>query len=457
MGRSLLAGKIPYRDLFEQKGPVVYFVTAFACLFPNPNLVILLLEIICLSLFLFFAYRICLKRLNTFYALIALPILVLAIFTTQIRFGTAATTEEFCLPIHAYFLLCWLEFLLEKRDWTWVRSLCLGLCFGIMFWTKYTLLFFIVAPMLIWLILNLRKQNYRHIFSTLGFMLIGVMIVTLPMIIFYGINHACDNLFRIYFLVNLTAYSNNINFFDNWYQFFTIGTLVLILILWGVASFTIRHYHDSTGLYLLIAFIVSLGLLSFKIKGSYYFIELIPYAILGTVDLLEIISAKLTLKCFQKLIYIIIVIFCLAMCAPMHFTNQYIYNYNDAPRLIADVIQKYEIEHWRKTTLFCYKIGDLGFYNTTGKIPNDYYWVNNYLNEEYYPEMYASFHESITQQTSDFVITTLDIWKQENDFLSQYYGLYTDDVNTNNTYHSCQLYSNTYIKTDLVLLIKIDK
>ena len=39
MGHGLVAGKIPYRDLFEQKGPIIYFVTAFCCRFPHPGFV----------------------------------------------------------------------------------------------------------------------------------------------------------------------------------------------------------------------------------------------------------------------------------------------------------------------------------------------------------------------------------------------------------------------------------
>ena len=38
VGNSLTNGKIPYRDIFEHKGPIVYFVFAFACLFANPGI-----------------------------------------------------------------------------------------------------------------------------------------------------------------------------------------------------------------------------------------------------------------------------------------------------------------------------------------------------------------------------------------------------------------------------------
>ena len=51
MGHGLVNGKIPYRDLFEQRGPFVYFFTGFCCLFSNPNIVMFILEIICMSLF----------------------------------------------------------------------------------------------------------------------------------------------------------------------------------------------------------------------------------------------------------------------------------------------------------------------------------------------------------------------------------------------------------------------
>ena len=56
MGKSLLAGKVPYVDLYEQKGPVLYFVYALIALFsPNSYFGVYLLEVLTYGLFLYFS------------------------------------------------------------------------------------------------------------------------------------------------------------------------------------------------------------------------------------------------------------------------------------------------------------------------------------------------------------------------------------------------------------------
>ncbi len=454
MGHGLVAGKIPYRDLFEQKGPIVYFVTAFCCLFKNPNIVMLLLEIVCMSWFFFFVYRIATKRLDTFYSLIAVSVMALVIFTSWCRTRSATTVEEFCLPIYAYFLLCWLEFLLEKRPWNWVRALCLGLCFGVILWAKFTLIYFMLAPMVIWLILSLRQKQYRTITANLLMMLAGVIIVTIPNIAFYAANHALYDLIHVYFIINLTAYgtTNFLMILSSAGIFCLIGPIVLFFILWGVIRFAIRHWHDHSGQLLLTAFLVNLILLIWSARGNaYYFSGLIPYAMLGVTDILVWISAKLTLPRYRKLLFTAITAACVLVSIPFSIlTYEWGRSKNDyAPLVVADVIHEHERTNNTTATLFCYRIWEYGFYNAAGIVPNNYYFVRNVFEVDRFPAMYAAFETSITEQTSDFVITRLEYWEADKAFLSQYYHPYTDDI-----YHYHQVHYFYYRDFDFVLLIK---
>lgn len=454
MGHGLLAGKIPYRDLFEQKGPVVYFVTAFACLFPNPNLIVFFLEIFSMSLFFFFAYRIISKSLNTFYSLTAILVLALAIFTSWSRIRSAATVEEFSLPIYTYFLLCWLEYMTEHKDWNWVRALCLGLCLGLMLWIKFTLVYFILVPMLIWFISNLYHHKYRFLFNNLVMMFCGVIIITIPNIIFYLANHALGDLFHVYFVINLTSYGST-NFktlLNSCLRSFSVGPLILILIIWGVVRFTIKHRHEKISWLLLIAFLVNYLLLVFSAKGIlYYFSGLFPYAVLGCMDILSLIQSKINFVKHQKLIYTIIAVICLAICTPCSILiSEWGRSKDDyVPLVVADVIHDYENTNNTKATLFCYKIIDFGFYNAAGIVPNNYFFCNNTFSKESFPEMYQAYNDYITQQTSDFIITKQTTWEKEYDLLSQYYQPYTDTI-----YHYHQLHYFYYRDIDFILLIK---
>ena len=56
MGRGILDGLVPYRDLYEQKGPVLYFVYAIIALFSRDSFFgVYLLEVITFALFLYFS------------------------------------------------------------------------------------------------------------------------------------------------------------------------------------------------------------------------------------------------------------------------------------------------------------------------------------------------------------------------------------------------------------------
>ena len=459
MGHGLVAGKIPYRDLFEQKGPIIYFITGFCCLFPHPGIVMLFLEIISMSLFFYFTYRIASKRLNTFYSLVAIIIMAVAIFTSWCRIRSGATVEEFILPIYTYFLLCWLEFLLEKRDWHWMRALCLGLCFGIMVWVKYTLVYFMLVPMIIWLIINIRNRKFHTIITNLLLMVAGVVIITLPVIIFFAANHAIGDLIHVYFIINLTAYGTTspLMVLASFGIFFSMGPLILFLILWGVIRFAIHHWHERTGWQLLIAFLVTLALLTWSAKAiTYYFSELIAYAVLGIIDILNILGKKLTLPNWRKELFLLIATIAIVICIPCSvYTYEWGRQRNEyAPLAIADEIHNYETINNTTATLFCYQMGDFGFYNAAGIIPNNYYFVQNVFDRDRFPAMFQAFKDYITNQTSDFIVTERRSWDMEQDFRSQYYQPYNNNDIDASTYHYRKMHYFFYRNYDFVLLIK---
>ena len=457
MGNGLVHGKLPYRDLFEQKGPIVYFVTAFCCLFQNPGIVMLIIEIFSMSLFFFFAYRICRKRLNSFYSLLALPILAFAIFTCWSHLRSASTMEEFCLPIYTYFLLSWLEFLDEKQNWTWLRCFCFGLCFGILLWIKFTLLYFILTPLLIWFFISLRRRQYRILLLNIFFMFLGALSITMPILIFYGINNALGNLFYVYFYINLTAYARAtpIIILTNLGISINLGPVFIFLILYGVIRFTIQNWNNYTGRFLLIAFLINFLLLIYSAnKIAYYHNELVPYSIFGIIYILEWLSQKfINLK--KQWVFTAIFSISIILCIPFSIlTYEWGRSKNDyAPLVVADTIQEYEKSNNTETTIYCYKTFDFGFYNAAHKTPNNYYFANNVFNQERFPKFYEALENYIINQTSDFVITELKTWESEKDFLAQYYQPYTNDL-SRCTFHYRKTNYFYYIHYDFILLIK---
>ena len=312
--------------------------------------------------------------------------------------------------------------------------------------------------MLAWFILSLRRRQYRNIVINLLLILAGVILISAPIIIFYGANHALDDLFLVYFMINLTAYgtAEPIMVLGSFGVFFLIGPLVLFLMLWGVIRFAIRYWHERAGWILLTAFLVNLALLVWSSKCiAYYYGELIPYAIIGVTDLLALLSSKFNLPRYRKLLYIAITAACVVIALPFSiYTYELGRSRNSyTPIQVADVIHAYEAQHNTTATLFCYKIGDFGFYNAQGITPNHYYFVNNLFEADRFPDMYEKFHDYITEQTSDFVITDPQVWENEKDFISQYYHLYTGEIESS-SYHYHKVHYFFYNNYDFVLLLK---
>ena len=455
LGNGLIRGKLPYRDIFDHKGPIVYFISAFCCLFPKPGIAMLIFEIIVTSFFFFITFIMCKKILNTFYSLAAIPLLGFSIFTSWTRFGHGAIVEEYCLPLLAFFLLIWLEFIFEKKDWNWQNSLIIGVCIGICFWIKLTILIFFVVPIFIWIIINLQKKKYQILIKSLILFLGGFLIITIPILLFYGLNNALDDLWFAYFIFNTTAYPDISfsSFFSTLKGSIGIGPAVVFFILYGTIKFSIRNWRNNTGKLLLISFLTNLTVTALTCKGNlYYFNILMPYAILGIIESFNFINKNLKLPLKNNLIYIIYFsTFCLAISILLSFLPYDAkYSKDDyAPIVIADVIKQYKDNNHPNTTLLCYLIGDQGIHNLTGILPNNYFFAKNYINQEQFPQIYKCFETYIKEQTSDFVITDVTTWIFEYNFLSQYYMPYTGDIETS-TYD----YTFGFGGHNLILLFK---
>lgn len=454
LGNALLHGKIPYRDLFEQKGPIVYFVYGFCCIFPSPRLAILIIEIICMSFFFFFTYQISKMFLNTFYALISIPILAFITFAAWNRVSNASCIEEFCLPIITYFFYTWIDFLLNKKSWPWPRNVCIGICIGIILWSKYTILYFILPPIIIWLIMNLQKSKFRQVIINSLFMLIGIVLISIPNIIFYSIHNAFDDLLNIYIFTNIKHFNKVTPIFliDSFKNFFKFNPIIVILLTYGLGRFVINHWKKFK--VIIFSFLITFALLIItSYYLNYYFNILIPYAILSIIEILESISSKTKINKHKFKFFCIIILSSIILVLPISiFPREISRKRNDyTPLVIGDIIKNYEYEHQINATLFCYKIPDLGIYNVTKKVPNNYFFVDFTIKT---PDILLTNENAIKNQNSDFVITKFYTWIEEEKFISQYYEPLTGNERSS-SFHYYKLRYFEYVYYDLILLKKI--
>lgn len=112
VGKSMLHGLVPYLDLFEQKGPILYYIYMIGTFISEKSFIgIYFLEIISYSVTLYYLSKIISLYLDKKYVYLILPIF-LSIILTSHYFSLGGSDEGFILPflsVSLYHFLLYIE------------------------------------------------------------------------------------------------------------------------------------------------------------------------------------------------------------------------------------------------------------------------------------------------------------------------------------------------------------
>ena len=209
VGRGILQGKMPYLDLYEQKGPVLYLLFAAAALDSSGGFLgVFLLETVCVGLFLFEGARIAALFLREDSpSLYWLPPVMALCCCLCPAFCHGGSAEELFLPAAAAFLRLALKALGEDRALRRGEAFACGVLAALALWVKYTCCGLFAggaAALLVWYLVSGRG---RKLWEALLFSLLGLLAVSAPLLAWFALRGALSPLWEAYFLNNLTAYA----------------------------------------------------------------------------------------------------------------------------------------------------------------------------------------------------------------------------------------------------------
>lgn len=211
VGRGILHGLVPYRDLCEQKGPLIYFLFALAARISESSFLgVYLLEGLCFSFFLYLSGRtaeILSDRKHVFGPTVA-ALAVLIPVTPAFSHGSSA--EEFFLPVLALSLLTVLKAMHEETLLTNRQCFVLGLCAAAALWTKYTFCGLLAGLAPVVLLRYLLTGKARRLPGLAAFSLLGFLALSAAVAGWFALKGALPDLWQAYFVNNLTRYSANI-------------------------------------------------------------------------------------------------------------------------------------------------------------------------------------------------------------------------------------------------------
>lgn len=211
MGKGMLNGQVLYRDIFDHKGPLLYFLYGLGYLADRDGFIgVWLLEILAFSLFLYVSTQTA-ALLRGEGAPLPPPFCLLpAVAVASSRtFSHGGSAEELLLPFLAFALYDAVRILNLRQNLPLRRVLAHGFLAGCALWLKYTILGFYLA----WVILLAAIYLFRKQFYPLGTSIIaylgGIMLATLPWVLYFGVNGALSDWYIAYFYDNLFLYTGS--------------------------------------------------------------------------------------------------------------------------------------------------------------------------------------------------------------------------------------------------------
>lgn len=237
MAKGMLNGDIPYLDMFDHKGPLLYFINLIGLLLGG-KIGIWFIEIISIFLSLFFCFKS--SILITKNKQLALLSTLLCFSMLGVYYDYGNLVEEYALPFISVSLYIFTKNILQKNESLKSRDcLAIGFCFGSVMLLRQNMISIWCVFCISLIIKLVIDNNAKEILRYILFFLIGVFIISAPILFYLYINNAVSSFFAQYFEFNFeysvtNSYRANLEAFLYYFQTgiskFTLFVLILLLI-----------------------------------------------------------------------------------------------------------------------------------------------------------------------------------------------------------------------------------
>lgn len=418
LGKGILEGVVPYRDLFEQKGPLLYFLHSAGLLISDNDFH----GVFIIQVLFFTAYLVMMKKTAEIFLgdskkSVAVAVICGMVTAVTHCYRRGDNAEEFCLPFVALALYWLLKAMKNGYSKTMTNKVMLlnGFFAGCIFWIKFTLLGFHLAWTAVFFVLMLSEKKYSKAFIGCIVFLCGMALSSVPYLIYFAMHNSLKDLFEVYIYSNVFLYSKHMTFAERViYMLNTAKSNIIknptldILIFVGLYGFCLTDkYIKKTGykiLLILCSFVLFTGIFIGGTNYSYYYLITAFQSVLGGIYIVDIVTERFPdllgnvtnkKKIFTAMAFLIVTI---------TMSNSKFYygmGKNDFPQYqFAKIIDAKE-----NSTLFNYNFLDGGFYLGAGKKPVSRYFCRVNIPQRNLPEMYEEQKNILREKKADFVVS----------------------------------------------------
>lgn len=396
MGRAVCEGAVPYRDLYEQKGPLLYFLHAAAAVASDSSFFgVFLIESAACAVFLTVSYRI-LLNFGISRPLVLIPLISMMIYSSG-AFCHGDSAEELCLPLLACPLCMAFETLGSGKSLTFRQWFVSGILCMAVFWIKFSFMGFYAAFFIAEVYLAAKEKSPKSLVKGVLYAVSGGVAVTVPILLYFAVNGALAELFDVYFIDNLFRYGTESSLTENLLDgakfTFVHLTIPAVIICLGTAAFAVRKKYRELLLFVFILAVTFLSVFGGHLSYRYY---PLPLAVFVPVSVGAIMGGcRLRLpeaSCIAA--QAVCVLFCF-----MRSQNAYLMKYerDELPQYkFAEITSQTD-----SPTMLNYGFIDGGFYLASGIVPNQKYFCRNNMDV---PEMIQAQEDYVRSKSVDFIV-----------------------------------------------------
>lgn len=440
MGRAIVHGAIPYVDFFDQKGPFLFFIQAFAMFIIDGRTGAFVTEYIFFLSTCILMYVIARQFVSKIGSFI---IVLIVLFSLSITFEGGNLTEEYSLPfVLLPVLLCIKNINSVKQNPK--ITFIYGICFTLIAMIRITNAAIICGIVLYFLIYLLIKKEYINLLHNAIAFILGLAVAFLPFMIYFIYNNAFYDMLYGTFIFPI-GYAKNgvaIRTSETW---LIIIKLLSPALLCGVISIVYSLVNKKLAL---LSFIISIITVIAFIPGNgyrHYYSMVSPILLIMCIIFYSLFFNNRELK-NKKTVFIISFTLCSIVAYTftslfkenMNFLKEtyvtrYIYQeYFDNIRKQADIIPESE-----RNSVWGYEVS-MRWFTATGITPCYKYSAFQYT--------FASLDKNIAYEIDNMLDTTppkwiiidttmIDTYKKLQEILYKDYEL-KSEVNTIQLYRS---------------------
>ncbi len=407
VAKGVLNGMVPYRDLVEQKGPIIFFVYAIAVMISSTSYFgVYLLEVICAYIFL----RICLAILDLYiditqYCYIVTFIISGVVYSSY-NFCHGGSVEELYLCIFAYAIYLFLRYVEKSILPNSLEMLIWGLMAGVLFFTKFSLCIIYICAILCLVFHSIVEGELLKLFRRSLYFILGCIIVSVLVILYFGMNQSLDEMFKYYF------YNSTFNYLQSDKEvrkialseiykivtakrnlFFLTGLVISLIWLTIKKKYYILFFELlSMTSYIYLHYVVAM-------PRKYYALPLSIYGIFAICLLIEIIESKgiIISQLLKTSTYVFMIIYAVVVT-----DNNYMMLQSRDSRvqtIYADEMKSYGYKDFHM--LYFGKL-DEGFYQASGKLPNCRVFITTNFHGD---ELKNAQKQYISDRKIEFIVT----------------------------------------------------